>query len=60
MPFLGVSHPRPNSCNLNLYEDGGMSVGWHADDEAIFQGKFQDAQRVSLQQADRIKSHTRT
>ena len=26
----------PDSCNLNLYTDGGMSVGWHADDEALF------------------------
>ena len=25
-------------CNLNLYMDGGSTVGWHADDEALFQG----------------------
>jgi len=38
MPYWGL-HDRsewPNSCNLNLYEDGGMSVGWHADDEKLF------------------------
>lgn len=38
----------PNSCNLNLYEDGAMSVGWHSDDERLFQGKFQDIRIVSL------------
>jgi hypothetical protein len=25
-------------CNLNLYVDGNHSVGWHADDESLFQG----------------------
>eukprot|EP00927_Polykrikos_kofoidii_P077090 TRINITY_DN74077_c0_g1_i1.p1 TRINITY_DN74077_c0_g1~~TRINITY_DN74077_c0_g1_i1.p1 ORF type:complete len:713 (+),score=96.65 TRINITY_DN74077_c0_g1_i1:109-2247(+) len=38
----------PDSCNLNLYEDGGKSVGWHADDEALFQGKFRDVTIISL------------
>ena len=28
----------PDSCNLNLYEDGDHSVGWHSDDEFLFQG----------------------
>ena len=23
-------------------KDGGASVGWHADDESLFQGKHQD------------------
>lgn len=32
----------PDSCNLNFYPDAGASVGWHADDEALFQGKLQD------------------
>merc|ERR1712037_721396 len=32
----------------NLYDDGNMSVGWHSDDEALFQGKFRDIQIISL------------
>jgi len=50
MPACGVSQPSemPNCCNLNLYEDGGMSVGWHSDDEALFQGKFRDCRIISL------------
>lgn len=38
----------PNACNLNFYEDGGMSVGWHSDDESLFQGKFRDITIISL------------
>lgn len=50
MPKCGLSEKRdwPNSCNLNLYEDGGMSVGWHSDDERLFQGKFSDCRILSL------------
>mmetsp|Transcript_88524 Transcript_88524/g.162277 ORF Transcript_88524/g.162277 Transcript_88524/m.162277 type:complete len:147 (+) Transcript_88524:3-443(+) len=50
MPGCGLSEPSswPDSCNLNLYEDGGMSVGWHADDEKLFQGKFCDIKIISL------------
>jgi len=50
MPVCGLIEPpeMPNSCNLNLYEDGSMSVGWHSDDEALFQGKFQDCRIISL------------
>jgi alkylated DNA repair dioxygenase AlkB len=50
MPLCGLTDPNtwPNSCNMNLYEDGGMSVGWHSDDERLFQGKFQDIRIVSL------------
>merc|ERR1719506_1787897 len=50
MPRCGLSNPDmwPTSCNLNLYEDGGMSVGWHADDERLFQGKFRDIRILSL------------
>ena len=32
----------PNSCNLNLYDTGGSSVAWHADDESLFNGKAQE------------------
>merc|ERR1719499_1764172 len=50
MPYCGLPDMAnwPNSCNLNLYEDGGMSVGWHSDDERLFQGKFQDIRILSL------------
>jgi len=50
MPICGLSDPSswPDCCNVNLYEDGGMSVGWHADDESLFQGKFTDIRIISL------------
>ena len=38
----------PNSCNLNLYTGGEDSVGWHADDEALFQGTKQPTLIISL------------
>mmetsp|Transcript_26447 Transcript_26447/g.47727 ORF Transcript_26447/g.47727 Transcript_26447/m.47727 type:complete len:653 (+) Transcript_26447:88-2046(+) len=50
MKPCGLTRPSdwPNSCNLNLYEDGGMTVGWHSDDEKLFQGKFRDCRIISL------------
>mmetsp|Transcript_33443 Transcript_33443/g.90539 ORF Transcript_33443/g.90539 Transcript_33443/m.90539 type:complete len:147 (-) Transcript_33443:336-776(-) len=50
MPFCGLTDEAewPTSCNMNLYEDGGASVGWHADDESLFQGKFTDIYIISL------------
>lgn len=50
MPLCGFVEAAswPNSCNLNLYEDGAMSVGWHADDERLFQGKLRDIRILSL------------
>lgn len=50
MPLCGLTSREswPNSCNLNLYEDGGMSVGWHSDDEVLFQGKHTDIMIISL------------
>jgi len=50
MPICGLTEQRtwPNSCNLNLYEDGQHSVGWHADNEVLFQGKFTDCRIISL------------
>jgi len=33
---------------MNLYEDGAHSVGWHADDERLFQGKFMDIAIISI------------
>lgn len=50
MPLCGFHDRRtwPNSCNLNLYHDGFGSVGWHADDEKLFQGRYQDCLIISL------------
>lgn len=50
MPLCGLPDPRswPNSCNLNLYEDGSHSVAWHADDERLFQGKVRSCTIISL------------
>lgn len=50
MPFFGLKRRGswPNCCNLNLYEDGGMSVGWHADDEELFQGRTDDCPILSM------------
>eukprot|EP00929_Paragymnodinium_shiwhaense_P103783 TRINITY_DN6753_c0_g1_i6.p1 TRINITY_DN6753_c0_g1~~TRINITY_DN6753_c0_g1_i6.p1 ORF type:complete len:566 (-),score=108.36 TRINITY_DN6753_c0_g1_i6:298-1995(-) len=39
---------RPNCCNANYYADGTQLVGWHADDEPLFDAKRQDALIVSL------------
>ena len=38
----------PNSCNANMYESGDDIVGWHADDEPLFQANKQDALIISL------------
>lgn len=61
MPLCGLNEVRdwPNSCNLNLYDDGGMSVGWHADDERLFQGKFFDCCIISLSLGARRKFELR-
>merc|ERR1712224_448886 len=50
MPLAGIPDMSqwPSSCNLNLYDDGGASVGWHSDDESLFQGKFTDISTISL------------
>jgi len=61
MPLCGFqeSETWPNSCNLNLYDDGGMSVGWHSDDERLFQGKFADCSIISLSLGARRKFELR-
>merc|ERR1711862_338785 len=61
MPFCGLPDATawPNSCNLNLYEDGGMSVGWHSDDERLFNGKFQDIRIISFSLGARRKFELR-
>jgi len=39
---------QPNSCNINLYRDGHDSVGWHTDDEELFEGQYNDMCILSL------------
>lgn len=48
----------PDSCNVNLYEDGSHAVGWHADDEALFQGLERDVSIVSLHFGEHFKEAT--
>mmetsp|Transcript_60787 Transcript_60787/g.113660 ORF Transcript_60787/g.113660 Transcript_60787/m.113660 type:complete len:324 (+) Transcript_60787:39-1010(+) len=50
MPHCGLKElsEMPDSCNLNLYEDAKQMVGWHADDEELFQGKDGDCRIISL------------
>merc|ERR1712039_78078 len=57
MPHCGFSDPAewPNSCNVNLYEDGTQSVGWHADDEDLFQGLSKDIRILSVSLGQRRK-----
>ena len=38
----------PNSCNVNWYENGADSVGWHSDNESLFQSKEDDTLILSL------------
>merc|ERR1712129_599490 len=50
MPMCGVVDEQewPDSCNLMLFQDGNDSVGWHAEDEKLFQAKFRDARFITL------------
>eukprot|EP00439_Symbiodinium_sp_Y106_P080680 s33_g19.t1 len=50
MPFCGFTSigEWPDCCNLNLYTDGASTVGWHSDDEALFQGRYQDITIISM------------
>ena len=38
----------PNSCNLNRYDDENDSVGWHSDNEDLFQGTKECIRIISL------------
>lgn len=38
----------PNSCNVAIYEDHQQEVGWHSDDEVMFQGLAGDTKIVSF------------
>eukprot|EP00928_Gymnodinium_smaydae_P078713 TRINITY_DN62804_c0_g1_i1.p1 TRINITY_DN62804_c0_g1~~TRINITY_DN62804_c0_g1_i1.p1 ORF type:complete len:627 (+),score=53.63 TRINITY_DN62804_c0_g1_i1:41-1921(+) len=46
--FNFTAEDLPNCVNLNLYENDGQAVGWHADDEPLFQGKRRDARIISV------------
>ena len=61
MPACGLSvrEKWPDSCNANYYAHGGMSVGWHADDETLFQGKVQEIQIISLSLGDKRRFQLR-
>ncbi|CAK0788687.1 unnamed protein product, partial [Prorocentrum cordatum] len=50
MPLCGfpLQDSWPNSCNLNRYDSEWDSVGWHADDEDLFQGWYTDCTIISL------------
>jgi len=48
MELVGLELPIPNSCNVNLYEDGTESVGWHSDNEPLFESQVQDCLIVSM------------
>jgi len=39
---------RPNSCNANYYDNGTQSVGWHSDDEPLFDALKRDVLILSL------------
>ena len=52
---LGDHTSMPDSANLNLYEHGGHSVHWHADDERLFDGRNSDCRIISVSLgADRL------
>ena len=47
--FPAVESGQPPNCiNCNLYHDGSVVVGWHADDEHLFDAVDNDAAIVSL------------
>jgi len=48
MSYVGIDLPCPNSCNVNLYDNGSESVGWHSDNESIFESQVKDCLIVSL------------
>jgi len=38
----------PNSCNVNCYTDQSQEVGWHSDDEVMFQSLGSDTRIISV------------
>ncbi len=47
MPAVESGQP-PNCINCNQYHDGSEAVGWHADDEYLFDAVDKDATIISL------------
>jgi len=39
---------QPNACNINLYRNGMDSVGWHTDNEELYEAEYNDAVILSL------------
>merc|ERR1711862_1082524 len=39
---------QPNSMNANLYRNGMDSVGWHSDNEEVFEGEYNSISILSL------------
>jgi len=39
---------QPNACNVNLYRNGQDSVGWHTDNEELYEAEYNDAIILSL------------
>eukprot|EP00929_Paragymnodinium_shiwhaense_P069969 TRINITY_DN35369_c0_g1_i5.p1 TRINITY_DN35369_c0_g1~~TRINITY_DN35369_c0_g1_i5.p1 ORF type:complete len:507 (+),score=109.53 TRINITY_DN35369_c0_g1_i5:159-1679(+) len=54
MPLCGLRSESewPNSCNLNIYRGGGEGLGWHRDNEALFQGEVRDCRIISFSLGD--------
>jgi len=48
----GVASDPPNSVNLNFYPPGG-GVGWHSDDEPLFDGLKRETAIISLSLCER-------
>ena len=50
MPVCGLSVNAewPDCCSVNLYEGGQSFVGWHADDEDLFQGKHEAIRIIAV------------
>ena len=50
MPICGLDDEKgwPDSCSVNLYEDGRSFVRWHAGDEDIFNGKIGAVRIISV------------
>jgi len=48
----GVADNPPNSVNLNFYPPGG-GVGWHSDDEPLFDGLRRETAIISLSLSER-------
>eukprot|EP00494_Astrolonche_serrata_P002001 UN02007 len=48
MKRVGLNVKLPNCCNVNYYANGEQKVGWHSDNEPLYQSKYRDCLIVSL------------